>query len=278
MLLIQPKWISIVDTACLHTDAHRLPCSLLSEASLPAISCPMAPTPRESKTPPARRRGPCCHQSPGHWGLSAVIWSTYKPQWVWTIKSGMKIKAMRDATHHFLPEEGSWQVSGRTGNGISESNYSVSEPRQQRLTGTLLCKIQDTGMSHLLGTTIHRSKGAQKGANVQSWSGVTLPQLTGSPSDQLQTTCSPDTSLEGHSRPWATAGELWEARFILENPSRHLPWTLSWKHCFSVTETSSSQHGPNSGCNGTDTCCQEWDQDMTGNLYQQGLHPKTTLA
>lgn len=185
---------------------------------------------------------------------------------------------MRDATHHFLPKEGSWQVSGRTGNGISESNYSVSEPRQQCLTGTLLCKIQDTGMSHLLGTTIHRSKGAQKGVNVQSWSGVTLTQLTGSPSDQPQTTCSPDASLEGHSRPWATAGELWEARFILENPSRHLPWTLSWKHCFSVTETRSSQHGPNSGCNGTDSCCQEWDQDMTGNLYQQGLHPKTTLA
>lgn len=130
---------------------------------------------------------------------------------------------MRDANHHLLPEEGSWQVSSRTGNGISESRYSVSEPRQQCLTGTLLCKIQDMRMSHSLGTTLHRSKTAQRMVNVQSWSGVTLTRLTGSPSHQPQTNCSPDASLEGHSRPWAVAGELWEARFILGNPGQHLP-------------------------------------------------------
>lgn len=196
MLLIQPKWISIVNTARLHTDAHRLPRSLLSEVSFPATSCPMPPTPKESKTTPATLGGPCCHQSPGHWHLSAVIWSTYKPQQVWTIKSGMKIQAMRYANQHFLPEERSWQVSRRTRNGISESHYSISEPRQWCLIGILLCKIQDTRMSHSLGT-IHRSKGGQRGVNVQSWSRVTLTQLTGSPSHQPQTNCSPYTSLKG---------------------------------------------------------------------------------
>lgn len=35
---------------------------------------------------------------------------------------------------------------------------------------------------------------------------------------------------------------------------------------------------PNCGCNGTDTCGQHWGQDVTGKLYQQVLHPKTTLT
>lgn len=43
-------------------------------------------------------------------------------------------------------------------------------------------------------------------------------------------------------------------------------------------ETGCSQHGPNCGSNWINTCGQHWGQDMTDNLYQQGLHPKTTLA
>lgn len=48
--------------------------------------------------------------------------------------------------------------------------------------------------------------------------------------DKLQSLHQP----EGHSRPWAIAGELREARFILRNPSQHRPRTLLWRHCFSV--------------------------------------------